>query len=131
MSLEKNDKIVWIEAKNLKASSPEHLRQLEQLQGLEFYNLSYEQIPIKENSIIYCDPPYAGTAKYDKTFDHKSFFDWADSQSSPVFISEYNISDKRFKEVWSIKKRSLLSSNKELKNKIEKVYENKAGLKYL
>jgi DNA adenine methylase len=95
---------------------------------LEFYNLSYEQVPIKENSVIYCDPPYAGTAEYDGGFDHKKFLDWCHEQKNPVFISEYEINDDRFSQVLQIKKRSMLSSNKKMKVKLERVYVNKAGL---
>ena len=118
----------------------EQLQRLEQLQQLErlntldklnYYNLSYEQVSIKENSIIYCDPPYANTGEYDGGFDHKTFFDWADNQVSPVFISEYNIPDKRFTEIWNIKKRSKMSAKKILNIKIEKLYVNQAGLKAL
>jgi 16S rRNA G966 N2-methylase RsmD len=109
----------------------QQLEQLEQREQLNYYNLSYEQVPIKNNSIIYCDPPYAGTSKYDGGLDHKAFFNWADDQVNPVFISEYNIPDKRFTEVWSIKKRSNISALKTLNIKIEKLYVNKAGLKVL
>jgi len=109
----------------------QQLESLERLQRLNYYNLSYEQVPIENNSIIYCDPPYAGTSKYDGGFDHKTFFNWADDQVNPVFISEYDIPDKRFTEVWSIKKRSNINAVKTLNIKIEKLYVNKAGLKAL
>jgi site-specific DNA-adenine methylase len=106
----------------------QRLERLQQLERLEFYNLSYEQVPIKENSVIYCDPPYAGTAEYDGGFDHKKFLDWCHEQKNPVFISEYEINDDRFSQVLQIKKRSMLSSNKKMKVKLERVYVNKAGL---
>ena len=109
----------------------EQLESLERLERLNYYNLSYEQVSIKNNSIIYCDPPYAGTAEYDGGFDHKAFFNWADDQANPVFISEYNVPDKRFTEIWNIKKRSNLSHAKTLNIKIEKLYVNKSGLKAL
>jgi hypothetical protein len=109
----------------------QQLQQLERLERLEFYNTSYEDVPIKENSVIYCDIPYGGTAEYDKsnhTFNRKKFFDWADSQINPVYISEYNVEDSRFKCIANFKKRSLFSSNKDIRLvKTEKVYVNKAG----
>jgi hypothetical protein len=88
-------------------------------------------LPIKDNSIIYCDIPYQGTAEYDGGFDHKAFFDWADALPQPVFISEYNISDPRFKLIFKTSKRSLFSSNKEMNLKTEKVYANKAAVRLL
>jgi site-specific DNA-adenine methylase len=110
----------------------EQLERLQQLERLNFYSTSYENVKIEPDSIIYCDPPYAGTAEYDKnkSFDHKKFLDWADAQSNPVFISEYNIADKRFRAMFDIKKRSLLSSAGR-KEKLEKVYVNKAAVNYL
>lgn len=43
------------------------------------------------------------------------------------YISEYKVDDKRFREVFRIKKRSLLSADKTLNMKLEKVYVNTAG----
>ena len=108
----------------------DQLQQLQRLERLKFYNLSYEKIKIKENSIIYCDPPYLGTVEYDGGFDHKKFYDWASENPNPVFISEYNISDPRLKVVFKIKKRSLISSDKKKFNeKEERVYANQAAIK--
>jgi site-specific DNA-adenine methylase len=102
-------------------------KQLRQLQQLSFYNSSYESVQIKENAVIYCDPPYAGTADYGNAFNTKKFLDWADNQNQPVFISEYNIPDKRFRLVFKIGKRSMLSAVKTNLIKEEKLYVNKAG----
>jgi len=116
----------------LRIQQLEQLQQLERIQQLEqlqFYSGSYEQVKIKENSIIYCDIPYKGTADYGG-FNHSKFFDWAAEQSSPLFISEYNIDDKRFKQIDSFEKRSMISANKDLTLiKKEKVYVNMAGYK--
>lgn len=113
----------------------QQLQQLQQLERLEFYSASYEMIPIKENSVIYCDIPYAGTAGYDdseSSFSHKKFFDWAAENKNPVFISEYDIKDNRFKCIANFKKRSLLSSNKDnALMKTEKVYVNGPGYRSL
>jgi site-specific DNA-adenine methylase len=109
----------------------ERLQQLLQLQQLKFYNLSYELVPIKENSIIYCDPPYLGTVDYGNQFDHKKFYEWAANNKHPVFISEYNINHQRLKVVFKTEKRSMLSADKLVGNKTEKVYANQAAQKYL
>ena len=111
----------------------ERLQRLQQLERLEqrpaFTNLSYEKINIKPNSIVYCDPPYLGTAEYDNKFNHKSFYNWAHEQKNPVYISEYTLPDDRFKPLWSVEKRSLLSSDKSVGNKTEKVFGNHAAIK--
>ena len=116
----------------------QRLQQLERLQRLEqlyFYNESYDQIEIKNNSIIYCDIPYENTRGYDKnkSFNRKTFLDWADKQENPVFISEYQIKDDRFQEIYRIKKMSrLCSKSRECGTEggnNEKLYANKVGLR--
>jgi len=106
----------------------EHLQQLEQLerlQQLSFSSLSYDEVEILPNSVVYCDPPYAGTADYGNNFDTKKFLDWAATREFPVYISEYNISDDRFKLVYSVDKRAKFSSTKTVtKIKQENVYWN-------
>lgn len=109
----------------------EQLQQLEQLKRLKFTNMSYNEVEIKPNSIIYCDPPYHGTAKYDAEFNHSKFLDWADRQINPVFISEYKIEDKRFKPLFKIQKRSMLSKDKTMKVKNEFVFGNKSAIDHL
>jgi len=102
----------------------EQLQQLQQLERLSFYAKSYDEINILPNSVVYCDIPYEGTAGYGK-FDRKKFLDWAASRDFPVYISEYNISDNRFKNVYSIDKRSLLKGGlKGNRIKSEKLYWN-------
>jgi len=73
---------------------------------------------------VYCDIPYFGTADYGG-FDHDKFFDWAATRDFPVLISEYNISDKRFKLIYEIDKRSLLSH---CKKKLEINQRNYIGM---
>lgn len=109
----------------------ERLEQLEQFKRLNFYSGSYDQVPILADSIIYCDIPYCNTEKYDNDFDRKKFLDWAHKQETPVFISEYAVNDSRFRCVWNESKRSLLRNDKSVRNKIEKVFVNRAGLAIL
>ena len=107
----------------------ERLERLEQLERLELTSVSYEQVDIKPNSIIYCDIPYDGTADYDgnTTFDRAKFLEWADAQTKPVYISEYTISDSRFTCLGSLQKRALRSHNKTMVTKQERVYVNASG----
>jgi site-specific DNA-adenine methylase len=111
-----------------------HLAKPYILQCLKFYSESFEDVPIKSNSVIYCDIPYEGTADYDgnKNFDRKKFLDWAHEQQNPVFISEYQIKDPRFKLVFQTKKFCSFSSDKLYAgHRIEKVFVNQAGFKKL
>lgn len=65
------------------------------LTGVEFSCCSYSDHQPK-GCLIYCDPPYAGTASYSKqlkeSFDHELFWqtmrEW--SRNNTVVISEYN-----------------------------------------
>ena len=111
----------------------QQLQQLQQLERLHFYSGDYKSVPIKQNSVIYCDIPYRGTAEYDgnNKFSHKEFYEWAHNQSNPVFISEYTLPDARFKCIANFQKRSMLSSDKSVGNKTEKVFVNHAGYKAL
>ena len=59
---------------------------------MDFYSKSYNEIEIPKDAIIYCDPPYAGTAEYKEGgFNHKEFWDWVRkiSKTNKVYISEY------------------------------------------
>lgn len=93
--------------------SAERLQSLESLQRLErlqSYNLSYEQVPIPENAVIYCDIPYKATNTYLSSFDYDTFYTWARNQKQDVFISEYSMPDD-FYLVAEINRVSLLSPN--------------------
>jgi len=102
----------------------ERLERLQQLERLNFYSSDYREVPIKENSIVYCDIPYKGTADYLGSFDHHAFYDWAATREFPVYISEYSLHDPRFKLIYSVDKRSMLSADKSVGNKSENLYWN-------
>ena len=89
--------------------SLQSLEALERLQSLQMFTRSYDEVPIKENSVVYCDIPYENTAEYiNNEFNHKKFYDWAYNQKELVVISSYKISDDRFKRVINLKKNSNL-----------------------
>lgn len=106
----------------------ERLQRLQRLQRLTCTSKDYRQVEILPDSVVYCDIPYQGTSDYGE-FNHKEFFDWAASRQFPVYISEYNVPDPRFKLIYDIDKRSILSANKyKCINKSEKLYWNKVSL---
>lgn len=96
----------------------ERLVQIENMPGIATLGISsgksYDEVPIiGERPIIYCDPPYEGTAEYrEGAFNHKEFYDWCMAQTVPVYVSSYKVSDPRFKRVKAINTRSLLNSSK-------------------
>jgi len=76
--------------------------QAPKLVGIEFHCCSYDELIIPDNSIIYCDPPYAGANHYKDAFDHVKFWQWCRDKSEEghrVFISEYVAPDD-FLCVW-------------------------------
>lgn len=80
------------------------LRQLPKLKGVEFYSGDYFDIPIPDNSTIYCDIPYKGVKQYmtSRDFDYEKFYSWCHSMKEKghrIFISEYQMPDD-FKCVW-------------------------------
>jgi DNA adenine methylase len=60
------------------------------LQGVKFTNLSYLELSIPDNAVIYCDPPYAGTTGYGLEFNQDEFYEWVANQRCTVLISEYD-----------------------------------------
>ena len=108
----------------------EQLERLEQLQQLEMSSLDYAEVPILPNSVVYCDPPYAGTAKYTRPFDHARFWNWAALLPHPVFISEYQ-APAEFRVALSIEKKSRLSGVGMKATKNEMLFVNGAGAELL
>ena len=111
--------------------SLERLERLENLENINnrgrvlLSNLSYENISIESESVIYCDPPYLKVIKkkrYNNSdFNHNSFYDWARKQNN-IFISEYTMPDD-FEVVYQKEKTCSLGLNKNTKT-IEKLFVN-------
>jgi site-specific DNA-adenine methylase len=104
----------------------QQLERLERLERLEFSQKDYREIEVKDNSIIYLDPPYIGTKEYSNgSFDHKSFYDWVKNNKRPIFFSEYSAPND-FKCIAGIGKNSLFSSESR-DRKFEKIFVNQSG----
>ena len=80
------------------------LKQAKNLKGIVIVESSYQDLYPPENSIIYCDPPYAGTTKYKGIeFDTDDFWDWCSDKAildHRVFVSEYK-APAGWKSIWS------------------------------
>ena len=108
----------------------QNIQSIERLQELNIgrlllSNLSYEQVPIENESVIYCDPPYLKVIKkkrYNNSdFNHNSFYDWARKQNN-IFISEYTMPDD-FEVVYQKEKTCRLGLNNNTKT-VEKLFVN-------
>ena len=104
------------------------LERLEILERLQVTSLSYDEIDIQADAVVYCDPPYHACEKtlYEgtaKAFDHCAFYDWcvSVSKTNPIFISEYSIEDDRF-EVVAEKQKMTSMSSKTAINVTERLY---------
>ena len=74
-------------------------------------NGDYFDVEIPDGAIIYCDPPYKGTAEYSEgSFDHAKFWQWAREQSKThkVYISEYQAPED-FKKILEFEQKSSLA----------------------
>ena len=102
------------------------LQNLQNLQNLQITNKSYEDVIIRGNNpVIYCDIPYKGTGQYKEGgFDYDKFYDWANDNPHPVYISEY---DAPFAEVHAFTHRSSLSATNNKKKTVEKIFWNGNG----
>lgn len=110
-------------------------KQRQNLQNIEFISGSFLQLnPNKiNNCVIYCDPPYRGTEKYYKKnkengFPYDKFYDWCIemAKNNIVLISEYNIKDNKFEEIWQIEHKVGNSpTHKTHSKRVERLYKVK------
>lgn len=107
------------------------LVQQDKLAGCWVTNLDYRSLKLGGYpSVIYCDPPYRGTTGYSGLyFSNDEFEDWCINLASldgvVVFVSEYNITNKKFEEVWKGTKPTTMDKNKK-DERVEKLYRVRA-----
>ena len=102
------------------------VKQAKNLDGVVFKFGSYLELEIPENSLIYCDPPYADTCKYKDDFNHDIFWNWCRTQAKrghTIFISEYSAPND-FVCVKEIKHKTILDKNSQYP-RIEKLFRYK------
>jgi site-specific DNA-adenine methylase len=105
---------------------PQELRNLmlQNLTGIDFKYGSFETINIEHGSLVYCDPPYAGTTGYKDKLDYEKFYSWCReiAKHSTVVISEYSMPDdfKVIKE-WKLEV-NFASQRKNSKINTEKLF---------
>jgi DNA adenine methylase len=100
------------------------IKQAPLLKDAVFYQGSYLDLEIPRNSIIYADPPYAGTTQYNDKFNHDIFWEWCrimKEAGHQVFISEYTAPND-FTCVWSKEVYNTLDKNTGGKIGIERLF---------
>lgn len=95
------------------------------IENINFTCGDYRNMEIPEcDTIIYCDPPYAGTTKYKDGFCHDTFWKWCDEQvvkGHKVFVSEYN-APEGWKCIWEKQVNNSLTKDTGSKKGIEKLF---------
>ena len=103
------------------------LAQANKIRDVHIRNDSYLDLHIPANSLIYCDPPYAGTTQYKDKFDHVIFWDWVRAKVADghtCFVSEYTAPDD-FTCVWAKTVNNTLVSQTGSKQGVEKLFKMK------
>ena len=104
-------------------------KQVENFIGLKktvFLHCTYNMVLLDKNDIVYCDPPYASTKKYESDFNNDAFWEWAREASKKVkklYVSEYD-APSDFKCIWQMEKKDSLGTRKGKKQntKVEKLF---------
>ena len=102
----------------------QHLEHLQNLERLTITNKSYEDVEINtpiDETVIYLDPPYQGTEKYQHDIDFEKLYDYIRNSPCKIYISSY---DMPFECVAEFEHRSTLSSTNNNKKVIEKLFCN-------
>ena len=100
----------------------QRLQSLQNLQSLQSLQSDYRSVHIPPGSVVYADPPYAGTecGEYGD-FDHDAFASWLESCGELVIVSEYT-APRGCIEVARIKKQCSASANGKSQDATEKLF---------
>lgn len=98
-------------------------KQFPKLLGVQFVCSPYQELTVPSGSLVYCDPPYAGTTSYKSNFDSLSFWRWVEelSRRCQVFVSEYN-APEGFSCVWEKEVTSSLTADTGSKIAVERLW---------
>lgn len=103
------------------------LKQLPNLKDVSTSRVNYSDLVIPENSMVYCDPPYACGIGYSVNFNSNDFWSWVRNQSenSYVIVSEYEAPED-FISLWSMDIKTHMNNRGKL-NKVEQLFAYKNG----
>jgi len=77
-------------------------KQAQAIMSVIFVKSNYCNLYLPDNSIIYCDPPYANSVGYGVKFNHDPFWNWCRSIATSghtIYISE-SVAPDDFTSVW-------------------------------
>lgn len=105
-------------------------KQIPNILDIEFICSSYldNEFCNLKNALIYCDPPYYNTTKYNiKEFDTNKFWDWCRmmDKNNYVYVSEYNAPED-FECIWE-KETTTSLKVKEHEPRIERLFRLNRG----
>lgn len=112
-----------IRPRNYALESKRNLLSL-RLNGVVFSSVSYSEMYIPPNSVIYCDPPYFGTESYKDKFNSGAFWVWCDrmvSEGHAVFVSEYS-APSHWRCVWEKTVSNSLTVKGEYREAVERLF---------
>lgn len=99
------------------------MNQVPLLNGVSFVCYPYYELPIPQNSVVYCDPPYNNTRKYRNGVNHEYFWQWCRDKTQlgcDVLISGYD-APTDFVCVWQLVHNKAISIHKTTES-IEKLF---------
>lgn len=97
------------------------------LDTTEFICDTYLNFVPSGNDVVYCDPPYASTKKYESDFDNEAFWAWVrenDGRSKRMYVSEYQ-APSDFRCIWEKGKKDGMAATKQgdkQNTKIERLF---------
>ena len=100
--------------------------ELQSLGHIKCTNMSYQDYEYQDGDVVYCDPPYENTTRYNnQDFDSKAFYEWVKTRPYQVWFSSYEISDDSFykEKIFSLQRIMSAQDQKSYAN--EYLYSNK------
>ena len=102
---------------------------LDGFKSVKFLHMDFRNLPKDKikGYVIYCDPPYRDTTKYQREqFPYEGFYQWCKdmSKDNVVLVSEYNMPED-FECIWEKQHKISLGSGvngKNDKNRVEKLF---------
>ena len=88
----------------------------QELSGIKFVCSDYVDLAIPNGSLVYCDPPYENTTKYQYGIDHGFFWKWCEelvTRNCQVFVSSYESGiPANWHIVWRKRHRSTMANTR-------------------
>ena len=102
----------------------EQLERLQQLEQLEISNKSFDEVVINtpvDQTIIYLDPPYENTGKYEIKLDHLLLDEYIKNSPYKIYMSSY---ENNLKCIAEFKHTTTIGSSSRRRETIEKLFTN-------